>query len=112
MKVTKKDIRANWRDPKWNFHNETTFWYDIVGNLSCICYQNCNIEFSEKSGIGYDVAIPNSYHMRITVRDDYPCKYADADFTVASHADLKKQAVDWIYDTVNNDNMKQALAWY
>lgn len=104
-KLTRRELSKGWRRPRFEFHNETTGWYEIahVGDLSLMvrCTQACRIEFFGGT-LGYDVAIPGSYELFAEL-DQETCwgfenlARAQVAFEdVASPADLKRRALDWL----------------
>ena len=102
-KVTKKQLNRVWRDPEWAFHHETTSWYyiDEDETIQVNCTQNARIEFSERTGIGYDRAIPGEYFVKAHINGQENVTYKTLIHDVKSHADLKRRATEWLYDVLN-----------
>ena len=110
MRITKKSLNDNWRNPEWEFHHETTYWYPLDERHFCLCAQDTEICFSGRSGIGYDVAIPGSYTVFVDEVDERrtAIRSISRTFTVSSHRELRRLATGWIYGEFEDDGRKGA----
>lgn len=110
MGITRKALREGWRDPEWAFHHETTYWYPIDARHFCLCAQDCEIRFSERSGIGYDVAIPGRYTVFVDEVDGRRTvvRSARRTFEAASHRELRRRATEWIYEEFKETGRRAA----
>ena len=93
-------VKANWREPEFAFHCETSYWYEPIAGYEVACTQDTEMVYDE-NGIGYDLAIPHSYTVKVA--RTFNCPFAKMTFENVDHWSLKKRACAWLAETIEND---------